>query len=107
MWIYLAMCHLKSLQINTKGQLTRQEGRHGHSLEMKYSDAEELKKARNPISGQELYFNYNSGKKLESVSDKLGCQVAFEYDDLHNLVGITDASGNKIMYTTLIKQNGC
>ena len=84
---------------NTAGQLVEQKNGHGQSLVMAYEGSGRLARVTEPLSGQFLAFQYNTGSLLDSVTDGMNRRVSFTYDTNRNLIGITDANGQATTYT--------
>ncbi|KJS02307.1 MAG: hypothetical protein VR68_03225 [Peptococcaceae bacterium BRH_c4a] len=89
----------REYQFNPAGQLTEQKNGHGQSLIMAYDGSGRLTRVTEPLSGQFLTFQYNTGDLLESVTDSMNRRVSFTCDTNGNLTEITDANGQTTTYT--------
>ena len=97
---YTLTCRDQSVyHFNANGAMTEQADANGRRLLFTYDTNGKLQTVSEPISGQALNFSYTSDALLHKVTDSLGREVSFMYDEFHNLVTIIGANENYTMYT--------
>ena len=78
-----------------QGRLSSIEGPDGQVIEERSYDTQsgELKRIKDPRSGNETYFQFDNLGRLSQVTDAEGYSVSYRYDAYGRLTGITDQAG--------------
>lgn len=85
-------------QFNGFGQPDTITDPNGNRISLQYNSQKRLASVTD-TAGRMVQFNYDAGGHMTTITDPIGRKVAFSYDDQGNLKSSTDAEGNTTEYT--------